>query len=114
MKHKKTERFVIENINTEIMQKESRQRKQDTRKELNLEQDMKIRRYVRRKIEEYRAEGNSKETTIERILEEKGIKQHFDYLTKNGVNLKKCFLGWLNELECSQPKSSYYDWKEEK
>lgn len=54
-----------------------------------LSQDIKIRKYVRRKLEEYLEEGDSSEKAADLIAQEKGI------------DIKEMFKNWVQELEYS-------------
>lgn len=86
-------RVVNAEKNKEIRKKE--------RKELKIEQDEKIRRYVRRKLEEYVTEGYSSKEAVDLIMQEKGIVEHFSYWVKNGIDIRQMFTKWIEELEYS-------------
>lgn len=74
---------------------------QKRRTESSINQDEKVRRYVRRKMEEYVGEGHSKEEVIDLVMQQKEIVQHFSYYTKNGIDIRKIFRKWLEEPEHS-------------
>ncbi len=66
-----------------------------------LSQDIKIRKYVRRKLEEYLEEGDSSEKAADLIAQEEGIAKHFSSYTEKGIDIKEMFKNWVQELEYS-------------
>ena len=56
--------------------------------------DTKNREYVKDKIVEYIKSGLSEEKAIEEIMKDPIVKE-FEYLTKNGLDIKECFKNWV-------------------
>lgn len=57
--------------------------------------DTENREYVQNKIIEYIEKGLSKEKAIEEIMKDPIVKE-FEYLTKNGLDIRICFKNWLD------------------
>lgn len=92
-------KYRLEALRRHVERKENEERSQDERKVLGLNQDQKIRKYVRRKLEDYIEEGKSKEKAIDLVMQEKGIAQHFSYYAKNGIDIRKIFMEWIEQTE---------------
>ncbi len=62
-----------------------------------LDKDTHNRNYIVTKIRQYIAEGMKKEKAVERVIEEeKEVVEEFDYLTKNGLDIRVVFSNWAN------------------
>ena len=62
--------------------------------------DTKNREKVIRKVIQYVKEGMTKEQAIDKIIkEEKELVENFEYLTKNGLDLKVCFNNWVKNSD---------------
>ncbi len=60
--------------------------------------DTKNREKVIRKVIQYVKEGMTKEQAIDKVIkEEKELVENFEYLTKNGLDLKVCFNNWVKD-----------------
>lgn len=89
-----------ETIWKDIIRKETDEKLRKEKEQLNLIQDEKMRKYVKRKMEEYIMEERlSKEKAAELIMQNKGIVKHFSYYTKNGIDMKKMFIEWIEQRE---------------
>ena len=64
------------------------------RKPCEKSQDFHNRHYVMDKIFEYIKEGKSEEEALDLIMQDEIVKE-FEYLTKNGLNLRTCFSNWV-------------------
>lgn len=87
--------WIASDIHEEKNKKETKKEKE----KLGIEQDEKVRRYTKRKLEEYVEEGLSKEEAVDRIMQEKGIVKHFSYWTKNGIDIREMFISWINQSQ---------------
>lgn len=101
MKRKFYSGISIDEISQEIFNKRCREKLKEEREDLKIEQDKKVRKFVRRKLEEYVEEGYSIEEAINFIMERKEITEHFSYWTKNGIDIKQMFTSWAREPEHS-------------
>jgi len=73
------------------------------RKLKNLEKpktsDAQNRSYVLSKISRYIKNGMSKNEAIDLIMQDEDILIKFEYLTKNGLDLRTCFTNWISSIE---------------
>ena len=58
--------------------------------------------YVVRTVVSYINKGISMEKALDKIMEDDIVKE-FEYLTKNGLDMKKCFRDWV-EREINKPR----------
>ena len=64
--------------------------------------DTQNRDYVARTGEKYIKEGLSEEEAIDKLMNDKIVKE-FEYLTKNGLDIRNCFKNWIDK-EMRTPK----------
>lgn len=94
-------RKKVYQIGREIDAEKNKIIRKKEREELTIEQDVKVRRYVRRKLEEYVEEGYSSKEAVDLIMQEKGIVEHFSYWVKNGIDIKQMLISWIKVPENS-------------
>lgn len=64
--------------------------------------DTKNRDYVVREEIKYIKEGLSEEKALEKLMNDKIVKE-FEYLKKNGLDIRNCFKNWIN-AEIKKPR----------
>lgn len=89
---------IMNGITNEIYQKEKKKR-------LNPNSDTENRKRVMERIAKYRKKGVSQEEAIDLIMQDKEVLEQFNYLTKNGLDMKQCILNWSNNIYRKQTNS---------
>lgn len=90
---------VVRDIDIAAKARRNEPIRQKKKQELN--QDIKIRNYVRRKLEEYVEQGYSSEEAAELMVKEKGIAKHFNSYSEKKIDIKEMFKNWVQEPEHS-------------
>lgn len=111
MGRKKSESYSIGNSSYRIEKERLRKRYQKQKEELNLNQDYENRKYVKKKIAEYMETGMSQQKAVDLIMQDDIVSQ-FDYLKKNGLDIRQCFLNWTNKLRNEKSSSLNKDGEE--
>lgn len=104
MEQKKFKSWTIRQIGCEIEKEENRKIIQRQTEQLNLNQDYENRKYVKKKIAEHMEKGMSQEEAVDLIMQEDIVSQ-FEYLKKNGLDIRQCFLNWTNKLRNEKSSS---------
>lgn len=76
----------------------------------NRDTDTENRKRVMERIEEYRQKGICQKgicqkEAVDLIIQDKKVLEQFDYLTKNGLDIRQCILNWSNKIYREQTSS---------
>ena len=77
---------------------ESDRKRQKERANPNRNTDTENRKRVVERIAEYRKKGITQEEAADLIMQDKEVLEQFNYLTKNGLDIRKCILTWSNRI----------------
>ncbi len=71
--------------------------RKEERKAKGIDRDVYNRCYIATKIKQYKKAGIKEKDAIEKVIkEEKEVVAQFDYLTKNGLDIRQIFATWAN------------------
>ena len=83
------------NIVSEVYEKERLEKLKKEKSEKGIDRDSHNRKYIATKIRMYKKDGKSEKDAVNKVIEEeKEIVKQFDYLTKNGLDIREIFANW--------------------
>lgn len=83
------------NIASDVREKERLEKLKKEKSEKGIDRDSHNRKYIATRIRTYITEGMHPKEAVKRVIEEeKEIVEQFDYLTKNGLDIRKIFANW--------------------
>lgn len=100
------ERICIEK---EIIKNERNKNDINKYKRVEIQKDSDNRKNVIETIQEYMARGNSLQNAVELVMKDKGLIEPFDYLVKNGWDLRQCFTNWVTRNEITERKRKVFE-----
>ena len=72
---------------------------------LNPNTDTQNRKRVMERIADYKEKGISQEEAVDLIMQDKDVLEQFNYLTRNGLDIRQCILNWSNKIYKEQLNS---------
>ena len=67
--------------------------------------DTQNRKRVMERIADYKEKGISQEEAVDLIMQDKDVLEQFNYLTRNGLDIRQCILNWSNKIYKEQLNS---------
>lgn len=96
-------------IEEEIIKNEINKNDINKDKKVEIAKDSDNRKNVIETIQEYMARGNSLQNAVELVMKDKGLIEPFDYLVKNGLDLRQCFTNWVTRNEITERKRKVFE-----
>ncbi len=88
-------KYEISKINQQAKREELKEYLRAEKSQKGIDRDSHNRQYIATKIKQYISEGIKEDEAIEKVIqEEKEVVDQFNYLTKNGLDIRKIFSNW--------------------